>query len=188
MTIVCLHCDCATSFVLLSNIFFADKGFPYFLRKFTDKYPEVDNMDVKWVNVWKPFDRPVEQNPLCLLDASTLDENDIEMTRYAGNDKKNNANFGKAVTDRTARGGNNYISQVFHNPSQQMVYWSRMQPNEALLFVQMDTRYPAHARYCFHTSCDDPTADSDAPGRRSIELRVLCAFAKKTAKKPKAAL
>ena len=43
------------------------------------------------------------------------------------------------------------------------------------VFKQLDTR-PKEARFCFHTSFDDPNAFAEAPGRRSIEARVLCAF------------
>lgn len=50
-----------------------------------------------------------------------------------------------------------------------------MATHEVLVFKQMDTR-DVLAQCVFHSSFDDPTSPPEAPGRRSIETRILCAF------------
>ena len=60
------------------------------------------------------------------------------------------------------------------NPDQRFYYFSRMQTDEMMVIKQLDTR-PDRARGCPHTSFD-VEAPPDAPGRRSIEVRLVCAF------------
>lgn len=119
-----------------------------------------DAMDVAMLNFWKPYERKVEQNPLTVLDCASLDySKDIQTTTFDG--------------ARTQG-----VTQLWENPAHRWLYWPRMTPEEAVLFKQLDTR-PKVAKYGFHQSFEDPNAPEDAPGRRSIECRVVLGFPKK---------
>ncbi len=52
-------------------------------------------------------------------------------------------------------------------------------PDEVLIFKQLDSR-PDKAQVCPHTSFVHPDTAPDALERRSIELRMMCAFAPAT--------
>ena len=122
----------------------------------------VGALDVVMLNVWKPYDRTVEQNPLAILDCASLAEKDVVVTTYAGNG-----------------GGSerNKMSQVTESAAHKWLYWPKMGTEEALIFKQYDTRKGA-AQCSFHNSFHDPFYDSDpnTPGRRSCEFRMLCTF------------
>ena len=61
-----------------------------------------------------------------------------------------------------------------YNPDHEFFYFPRMQTREVLVIKQLDSR-PDRAVSCPHTSFDE-AAPEDAPGRRSIEVRLMCAF------------
>ncbi len=56
---------------------------------------------------------------------------------------------------------------------QRWYYYPRMHPDELLLIKSYDSQ-GVMGRSCPHASFPLPGAPSDAPPRRSIELRVLC--------------
>ena len=114
---------------------------------------EAERYDVAMFNTWQPFDHDVETNPLTLIDARSLREEDL--------------------VDFVIEGGNGRV--VVRNPAHRLYYVSRMRPDELLVFKQDDTR-PGHARFCPHSSFDDPNSPAEAPKRRSIEIRWLTAF------------
>ena len=55
-------------------------------------------------------------------------------------------------------------------------YFLNMQMEEMALYKQSDSDTALPGRLMFHTTFDDPTARSDAPGRQSIVCRVLLFF------------
>ena len=156
-------------------------GAPNFILDFIARHPILDDerqhFDLAYVNVWKPHGRPVEQKPLCLLDAQTLDQADIVSTTYTGISELNSAL--QYARDRR----DNKIQLLGASASHRWVYFSRMEPTEALIFKQMDTR-PGHAPFCFHTAFEHPHTPAGARGRRSVEFRVVLAFRKENAPKP----
>ena len=117
---------------------------------------EMERWDFAWYNVWQPIDREVVQNPLTVLDASTVDAEGV--VEYV-------------VTET----GEGIASLPLPSPAHRLYYFSRMQTDEVIVFKQLDSR-PDVAQVCPHTSFYDPAAPDDAPGRRSIEMRVMCAF------------
>lgn len=136
----------------------AEKTARYFLReKGIELDPDTD-WEFCWVNVWQPVDVPALRNPLALLDAETLADEDLVEYQYSGYEKK--------VVSTMAT----------YNPAHRLYYFPAMTPDEALVFKQLDSR-PGYAPSCPHTSFDDPSSPADAPGRRSIEVRLVCAFA-----------
>jgi hypothetical protein len=52
-------------------------------------------------------------------------------------------------------------------------YFPRMTRDEALVFKVYDAARDGKARWCAHTSFEDPTSPPDAPERESIELRAF---------------
>lgn len=112
-----------------------------------------------WFNTWQPIDREVQQNPLALIDATTVEPGDLSQYCYAG------------------YGDDGRETSITYNPAHRVYYCPRMQTSELLLFKQLDTR-PGRAGTCLHGSFVDPTAPADALGRRSIEVRLLCVFQK----------
>ncbi len=118
---------------------------------------ETEQYDYAWYNTWQPIDREVQQNPLTLIDATSLDRED--MVDYA---------FGESSSDELG-------SMPFFSPKHRHYYFPRMQTDELIVLKQLDTR-PRTAIPCPHTSFDDPTAPAEAPRRRSIETRMMCVF------------
>ncbi len=118
---------------------------------------ETEQYDYAWYNTWQPIDREVQQNPLTLIDANSLDRDDI--VDYA---------FGESGSDGVG-------SVPFFSPKHRHYYFPRMQTDELIVLKQLDTR-PRTAIPCPHTSFDDPTAPVNALRRRSIETRMMCVF------------
>jgi hypothetical protein len=146
-----LHCDYAQR---LSD--YLRKGL---LREHDS--PLVDDAEgwsFAWYNIWRPIEREVQKNPLTIIDASTLDPADV-------------------VEYHPAEGGDNMVASLpVYNEGQRLYYFSRMQTDEVLVFKQLDSR-PDRAQVCPHTSFEHPNTPRNALERRSIELRMMCAFA-----------
>ncbi len=121
-----------------------------------------------WYNTWQPIEREVRKNPLAVIDAGTLDLADVIDYYYTGYQ-------GKPGPETGAMEGGAPSSMPIFNPAQRFFYFSRMQTHEMMVIKQLDTRRD-RARGCPHTSFDIE-APADAPGRRSIEVRMACAFA-----------
>ncbi|MCY4128056.1 MAG: CmcJ/NvfI family oxidoreductase [Gammaproteobacteria bacterium] len=116
-----------------------------------------ENAEFAWFNTWQPFDNPVQQNPLAVLDASTIQEGDIVDYVYGGT--------GKSSTS----------SMPLRREEHQFYYYRDMLPDEVLLIKQLDTRI-GRARVSPHTSFVDPNSPLDALPRRSIEVRLMAVF------------
>jgi len=128
-----------------------------------------EEYDIVAYNLWQPIEREVLQHPLVLLDARTVDE-DADL--WPGGQK-----------DTNPIGGDIYLS---HNPNHRWYYFSKMCPDEILLFMghklprdKNSPNIPGSGKHSPHVSVWDPGAPSDAPERRSVETRVLAAFPKK---------
>ena len=113
--------------------------------------------DFAWYNSWQPFDNPAAKNPLCVVDAATLADDDVVDYYYTGY-----GNSGKSA-------------MPMRSQSHRFYYFSDMATDELLLLKQLDTR-GRRAAICPHTSFDNPDAPADAPPRRSIEVRVMAVF------------
>jgi hypothetical protein len=122
------------------------------------QYPP-DQWDFALYNLWRPLYAPVLQSPLTLVDASTMDQDDIVEYRLMPSGETSKA------------------ALPVHNPAQRLYYFPDMRPDEVLVFKQQDSREGV-ARVCPHTAFIDPTAPVDAPDRRSIDIRILCIFRK----------
>jgi hypothetical protein len=110
------------------------------------------------INVWKPIRGPVQDAPLAVCDARTIQPSDLMLTdlRYQ---------------DRTGE-----VYSLRFNPLHRWFYFSRMQADEAMLLKCFDSDR-CRARFTAHSAFDDPTAPPDAAPRESIEVRTLAFFA-----------
>ena len=111
------------------------------------------------------------QNPLALLDATSLDA-ERDLWPFVAN----------------APSGS--MALTYH-PDHRWVYFPRMQTSELLLFMGQKTPAeargpvgsgaggpPGTGRNAPHVSFTDTSAPAGAPGRRSVETRVIAAFRK----------
>ncbi len=117
--------------------------------------------DFAWYNLWQPVDWEVQQNPLAIIDATSMRDDDMITYLYTG--------FGAGERFRS--------TMPAYNPEHRIYFFPHMQTDEIMVFKQMETR-AGRASSSPHTSFDDPTAPPDARPRRSIETRTMCAFAK----------
>lgn len=115
--------------------------------------------DFAWYNTWQPIERPVQSNPLTLIDTRTLVRDDF--VEYAFQES----------------GSEGVASAPLYREEHRHYYFPSMQTSELLVFKQLDSRAES-ASPCAHTSFDDPTTPADALRRRSIEVRLMCMFAR----------
>jgi hypothetical protein len=111
-----------------------------------------------FINVWKPIVRTVEQSPLVLADARSV----------------NAADFVRTTLHYPDRTGEVYTFK--YNPNHRWYYFPQMQTDEALLIKCFDSETDGRARFSAHTSFEDPSSPADALPRVSIELRTIVFF------------
>lgn len=124
---------------------------------------EARSMDLMFVNVWRPFSYNVVDNPLTILDWTSVDPaKDCYIIP-----KGTPLTFGEPV------------QRIIHSPSHRWLYLPNMTPEEVYLFKQSDSRLdlPDHiAQHAFHTSFRLPTDPGTDRSRRSIAVRMLLLF------------
>jgi hypothetical protein len=111
------------------------------------------------INVWRPVNRPVQESPLGVCDATSIAPADL-------------VSHARIYPDRRGE-----IQAVRYSPGQRWYYFPRMAPEEAMLLKCYDSAEDGRARFTAHTAFDDPTSPPDAPPRESIEVRTLVFFA-----------
>lgn len=130
---------------------------------------EAQNLDLVFVNTWKPYGQTVTDNPMALLDWTSVDvANDVQVH----------------LRGVKATKGAIYGTQIFHNPNHRWLYLPDMRDNEIFFFKQADSRAvnkepTSLAQYGFHTAFrlpDDPGPDNKT--RRSIAVRLLLGYEK----------
>ncbi len=107
------------------------------------------------VNLWRPIRGPVRDAPLAICDASSIGNN------------------GLAPVDLiypTRRGEIYYLG---HEPSQRWYYAPDMQPDEAWLFKNFDSKIESPARFAAHSAFHDRSAPAPVRPRESIEVRAF---------------
>lgn len=107
------------------------------------------------VNVWRPMSGPLEDSPLALCDARTVDFADL------------------AATDLVYRDRTGEIYNVTFNPAHRWYYAPRMTTDEAFAFKVYDSAEDGSPRFVPHSAFADPAAPATPLPRQSIELRTL---------------
>ncbi|MBL6613227.1 MAG: methyltransferase [Reyranella sp.] len=120
-----------------------------------DEADELLKGRVQVINLWRPIKGPVQDAPLAVCDATTIDLGDLVPSDLV----------------YQHRVGETY--SVKYNPSHRWFYVPQMRTDEALLLKCSDTRTDVPARFTPHSAFVDPTAPADAPPRESIEVRTL---------------
>jgi hypothetical protein len=107
------------------------------------------------VNVWRPIRGPIQDAPLAVADAQSVDGGDLVATDLI-------------YPDRTGE-----IYYVKFNPSHRWFYASGMRQDEVMLIKCFDSANDGRARFVPHSAFVDPTAPTGALPRESIEVRTL---------------
>jgi hypothetical protein len=107
------------------------------------------------INVWRPIRGPIQDAPLAVADAQSVDSDDLVATDLV-------------YPDRTGE-----IYYVKFNPSQRWFYAPAMRRDEVMLIKCFDSADDGRARFVPHSAFEDPTTPAGAPPRESIELRAL---------------
>ncbi len=110
------------------------------------------------INVWRAIRGPLQDAPLALCDAQSIDVEDAVPSDLVYPDRVGET-----------------LGFVF-NPAHRWVYFPNMQPDEALLLKCYDSKEDGRARYTAHTAFDDPNKPPHAGPRESIEVRALVFF------------
>jgi len=110
---------------------------------------------VQVINLWRPIKGPLQDAPLAVCDARSVDPGDLVPSDLVYRD----------------RVGETY--SVTYNPAHRWFYVPEMRATEALLLKCCDTKNDGRARFMPHTSFTDPTTPAEAFPRESIELRTL---------------
>jgi hypothetical protein len=110
------------------------------------------------IQVWRAIDKPIQSNPLALVDARSVSGADLLAAE-------------RRYPDRV---GETY--QLRYNPSHLWFYFPEMQRDEAIVFKVYDSQTHGRARFTPHTSFIDPTSPPGAPPRQSIEVRTFAFF------------
>lgn len=117
---------------------------------------ESDVYDHAWLNTWQPVDRAVQSNPLTVIDARSVSNDDLRDYTFSAGD------YGVG-------------SMPLYSEKHRHFYFPEMQTDEILVFKQYDSR-SGRAKACPHTSFDDATSPEGGLPRRSIELRLMALF------------
>jgi hypothetical protein len=110
------------------------------------------------IQVWRAIDKPIQSNPLALVDARSVSGADLLPAE-------------RRYPDRV---GETY--QLRYNPEHRWFYFPEMHRDEAIVFKVYDSQVQGPARFTPHTSFVDPTTPPDAPPRQSIEVRTFAFF------------
>ena len=110
---------------------------------------------IQIVNVWRPINGPVQEQPLAVCDAMTVHPEDL---------------VGSDLIYRDRR-GETYA--VTYSDGQQWYYAPEMTNDEVLLLKCYDSRRDGRARFTPHTAFQDPTTPANPRPRESIELRAV---------------
>ena len=110
---------------------------------------------VQVINMWRPIRGPLQDAPLAVCDARSVDFGDLVPSDLVYRD----------------RVGETY--SVTYNPAHRWYYVPEMRADEALLLKCCDSKDDGRARFMPHTAFTDPTTPPDAFPRESIELRTL---------------
>lgn len=147
---------------IIHNDYTARSGIKRLRDHFADDPTEAEALLQKRfaiINVWRSMAGPIQNFPLTLCDATTVEATDL------------------ASVERRAEERIGELQVALHNPEQRWYYYPQMQMNEALVFKTFDSATDGRARFTIHTSFEIPGVAPDVAPRESIETRCLVMFA-----------
>ena len=107
------------------------------------------------VNVWRPLNGPVQDSPLAVCDARSVEDGDLVATDLV-------------YPDRVGE-----IYYVKFNSRHRWFYAPAMRNDEVMLIKCYDSEDDGRARFVPHAAFVDPNTPAGARARESIELRTL---------------
>ncbi|TEW52661.1 CmcJ/NvfI family oxidoreductase [Psychromonas algicola] len=115
------------------------------------------------INVWRSIAGVVERDPLALMDATTLDTNDLVRAKISFNDMK------------TSEQHQGEIFALKKNAKQKWYYYPEMDAGEAILIKGFDTD-ESRSRFAMHTAFPLSAQGEHHQPRQSIETRTYAFF------------
>lgn len=112
-----------------------------------------------FINVWRPLFGPVQDTPLAMCDARSIEP----------------ADWVKIELLYPDRVGENY--NFTHSDRHRWYYFSEMRADEVLFLKCYDSARDGRASFTAHTAFDDPRTPAEARPRESIESRTIAFFA-----------
>ena len=140
---------------LVHNDYTARSGFVCLQENLGEDAAELRQGRFQIVNVWRPLVDPVEDYPLALVDARSIDPEDL------------------IDTERRAPNHVGEIQLAVHSPGQRWFYYPEMRPPEVLLFKTFDSRDGGIHPCSIHSAIHLPQAPADARPRESVETRAF---------------
>lgn len=123
-----------------------------------DEVPNLRQQRFAIIQVWRPIQEVIQQQPLAICDARTIASGDLIA----------------AERRHPKRIGETY--HIAFNPDHRWFYVPEMKRNEALVFKTYESATDGRARFTGHTSFEDPNSPIGARPRESIEVRALVFF------------
>jgi len=140
---------------LVHNDYTAKSGYACLRENLGDEAEALAQGRFHIVNVWRPLVDPVEDYPLALCDARSIERLDlIDSERRAPN------HIGE-------------IQLAVHDARQRWFYFSAMRPPEVLMFKTFDSRDGGIHPCSIHSAIRLPQAPANARPRESVESRAF---------------
>lgn len=140
---------------LVHNDYTSNSGFVCLREQLGDEAELLSRGRFQIVNVWRPLTDPVEDYPLALVDARSIERGQL------------------VDTERRAPNHVGEIQLALHDPAQRWYYFSAMRPREVLLFRTFDSIDGGSRPCSIHTAIHLDQAPADARPRESIETRAF---------------
>ena len=140
---------------LVHNDYTASSGFVCLEENLGDDAERLAQGRFQIINVWRPLVDPVEDYPLALCDARSLDPADLI---------------------DTIRKAPNHVGQIqlaVHGSGQRWYYYPEMRPPEVLMFKTFDSRDGGVHPCSIHSAIQLPQAPTNATPRESVETRAF---------------
>ena len=128
-----------------------------------------DRLDRRFaiVNAWRSMTGTIEQWPLAVCDARTVNEDLlIDTYRHAPHRAEPSFEYSRSSSTRHA---------IFDS-SHRWYYFPKMQRDEVVLFKNYDTKKNGTARFSLHSAFEDPFGPPKPKPRESIETRAFVFF------------
>ena len=119
------------------------------------------------VNVWRSMTGPIEQWPLAVCDARSIDDSLLHTVERRDNVREE-PSFEYSRPSETRHAS--------YDAAHRWYYFPRMDRDEVILLKNYDTLTDGTARYALHSAIEDPTTPPDAAPRESIESRAFAFF------------
>ncbi|KAI0406995.1 methyltransferase CmcJ [Xylaria palmicola] len=110
---------------------------------------------VRVINVWRPFEHEVEDQPLAYCSAPTLSQADL------------------VECDHVRRQYKGATLYPYFNPEQKWYYLGHQSPDDVTLLKIFDSSEDVKANMCAHCAFQHPSSTPSSKKRKSIEIRCL---------------